>query len=64
MVQRAVQESKTTIHVGGAGDLCKQLNHEIYLVKLPMHNGENVTMSRVCLELNTFPSYLLQSVIE
>ena len=64
MVQRSVKEFKRSLNIGGAGELSEELNREIYLVKFPIHNGENATMSRVCSELNSFPRYLLQGVIE
>ena len=42
-----------------------KLDHRIYQVKIPLHNGENATMSGVCLEkiTATFPSYPLQGEV-
>ena len=49
MGQRAVQEFKASVNLGGVGDLFTKLNHRIYQVKMPLHNWGNATMSGVCL---------------
>ena len=66
MGQRAVQEFKGPVNLGGVGDLTTKSDHGIYQVKMPLHNGENATMSGVCLEkiTATFPSYPLQGEVE
>ena len=66
MGQRAVQEFKGPLYLGGVGDLTTKSNHKRYQVKMSLHNGENATMSGVCIEkiTKTFPSYPLQGVVE
>ena len=66
MGQRAVQEIKGSVNLGGIGDLTTKSDYGIYQVKIPLHNGENATMSGNCLEkiTTTFPSYPLQGEIE
>ena len=50
MGQRAVQEFKGRVNLGGVGYLTTKSDHGIYQVKIPLHNGENATISGVCLE--------------
>ena len=66
MGQKAVQEFKGPVNLHGVGDLTTKSNHGIYQVKIPLHNGENATMSGLSLEkiTTTFPSYPLQGEVE
>ena len=66
MGQRAVQEFKGPVNLGGVGDVTTKSDRGIYQVKIPLHNGENAAISGVCLEKITasFPSYPLQGEVE
>ena len=44
MGQRAVQEFKRPVTLGGVRDLTTRSVHGIYKVKMPLHNGENANM--------------------
>ena len=66
MGQRAVQEFKGPVNLGGVGDVTTKSDRGIYQVKIPLQNGENAAISGVCLEKITasFPSYPLQGEVE
>ena len=63
---RAIQEFEGPITLGGVGDIKTQSPHGVYKVRLPLHNGEDATMSGVCIDqiTATFPNYPLQGRVE
>ena len=64
--QRATQEIKGPLTIGGVGNIKTVSTHGIFSVKLPLHNGQEANMSGICLEqiTNTFPKYPLQGKVE
>ena len=52
-----------SVNIGGVGGTSTQSSHGIYVVNLPLHNGELVPMKGICLDqiTQTFPMYPLAS---
>ena len=63
---KATQEVAGPIQIGGVGGIVSQSPHGIYTVKLPMHDGDEIQLSGVCLEQVTsiFPKYPIQGKVE
>ena len=51
------------VNIGGVGGTSTQSSHGIYSVNLPLHDGQMIPMSGICLEqiIQTFPVYQLSS---
>ena len=62
----AVQELPGSISTGGAGNAEIKTTHVIYIVKLPLFNGNDAVFSGVCLDQITvqFPKYPLQGRVD
>ena len=62
---RAKQEMKGPISLGGVGNLKTESVHGIYQVRLPLANGKDAVLAGVCLDkiTNTFPEYPLNGKI-
>ena len=63
---RAKQEYKGPIRVGGVGGIVSESQHGIYSVKLPLANGKEAVMTGICLDRITedFPFYPLTGKVE
>ena len=61
---RVKQISTQPINIGGVGDSTTQSLNGIYTVKLPLHNGNEVSLTGACLPkiTETFPTYPLRDV--
>ena len=63
---RAKQEIKGPISLGGVGDLKTESEHGVYQIRLPLANGKNAVLAGVCLDriTNKFPQYPLNGKIK
>ena len=63
---RARQEIKGPISLGGVGDIKAESTHGIYQIRLPLTNGKDAVLAGVCLDkiTNTFPQYPLNGKIQ
>ena len=63
---RAKQELKGPISIGGVGDLAMESPYGIYRVCLPLSNGNEAVPAGVCLEniTNTFPLYPIEGKVK
>ena len=63
---RAKQENKGPITLCGVGGVKTQCPHGVYSVKLPNHEGADITLSGICIEQITeeFPIYPLSGEVE
>ena len=63
---RAIEELPGPISIGGVGNSQVKTKHGIYQVKLPLFNGNEATLSGVCLDQITvkFPNYPIRGRVE
>ena len=63
---RAIEELPGPISIGGVGNSQLKTKHGIYQVKLPLFNGNEATLSGVCLDQITvkFPNYPIRGRVE
>ena len=64
--QRAVEEVAGPISIGGGGNSQVKTKHGIYKIQLPLFNGNETTLSGVCLDEITmkFPTYPMRGRVE
>ena len=62
----ATQEFNGIINLGGVGGITTKTEHGIYTVRIPLKDGDDATMTGVCLDkiTSTFPQYPLQGKVE
>ena len=63
---RAKQELKGPISIGGVGNLEMESQHGVYRIRLPLLNGRDAVLAGVCLDriTNTFPLYPIQGKVK
>ena len=63
---RAVEEVAGPILIGGVGSSQVKTKHGIYKIQLPLFNGNEATLSAVCLDEITmkFPTYPMRGRVE